>query len=343
MNCLRIDQLGWLNAAAAVIQCVSTLLIMFLILHCSQSLSSEEFVFTAYYNTTGFTSPSYVYAISLLSALWSFSGYEASAHMAQETNSSRTSAPMGIVWTCFASGIGGLGIIISLLFATDSIEVLLNGRTGNAAIEVFLRTTGPTVGAALAWLIVVNVFFAGLSSVAITSRITYALSRDGAFPFSEHLATVHPTLKSPIVAIAFVWFLSSSLQLLALFSEVAFLSITATSTIGFQVSYAIPITLNLLFDETDFSSIPMTLGLWSKPFGVISAIWLLGTSTLFLLPNNSVVTLESMNYSGFIVGFFATVGVFHWVYHARFTFTGPKRSLEHVSNKLRTSSAAMDI
>ena len=237
MNCLRIDQLGWLNALAATIQCVSTLLIILLITTTARKLSTNQFVFEEYYNTTGFESKTYVYAISLLSALWSFSGYEASAHMAQETASSRTSAPMGIVYTCAASGLGGLGIILALLFSTDNIAAVLNGNTGNAAIEVFLRTSGPVVGAGLAWLVVINIFFAGLSSVAVTGRITYALSRDGAFPFSQYLSFVHPTYKSPIIAIAFIWVLDSCLQLLPLISEVAFLSITATSTIGFQVRY----------------------------------------------------------------------------------------------------------
>eukprot|EP01036_Dinobryon_divergens_P036791 gene36791-47973_t len=176
-------------------------------------------------------------ASGLLAALWSFSGYEASAHLAQETSGSRTDAPMGIVWTCFASGIGGLGVILALLFATDDINAVIYGDTGNAAIEVFLRATGPVYGAGLAWILVINVFFAGMSSVAVTGRITYALSRDGAFPFSEYLSWMLP-----------------------LINEDAFISITDTATIAFQVSYAIPITLKLLYENKDFPrDAPMSL------------------------------------------------------------------------------------
>eukprot|EP01041_Mallomonas_annulata_P013242 gene13242-28030_t len=260
INCARIDQLGWINTLAAIIHCGSTVLIIITLLLLTPQLSTSSFVFTSYYNETGFTNRPYIYSIGLLAALWSFSGYEASAHLAQETSGSRTDAPMGIVWTCFASGIGGLGVILALLFATDDINAVIYGDTGNAAIEVFLRATGPVYGAGLAWILVINVFFAGMSSVAVTGRITYALSRDGAFPFSEYLSWVHPSLKSPVIALIFVWVLDSLLQMLPLINEDAFISITDTATIAFQVSYAIPITLKLLYENKDFPrDAPMSL------------------------------------------------------------------------------------
>lgn len=76
--------------------------------------------------------------------------------------------------------------------------------TGNAAVNLFVVVCGETWGCALAWLVTINLFFALLSSVTVTGRITYALARDGAFPYSEVLARVHPTFKSPINALLLV-------------------------------------------------------------------------------------------------------------------------------------------
>ena len=183
LNIIRIDQLGWLNNIAAMIQFGTTFIVVIIILAKSKKLSTSKFVFLEYYNNTGISDRSYVNAISLLAALYSFSGYEASAHMAEETTSSRTSAPKGIIWTCFAAGSCGLVLLLGLLFASDDIDHILNGKTDNGAINVFVLAAGPGFGAFLAWLVVINVFFAGVSSVAVTGRITFALARDSAFPF----------------------------------------------------------------------------------------------------------------------------------------------------------------
>lgn len=326
INCLRIDQLAWLNGLAAVTHCGSTVLIMICLLS-SPQLSTTSFVLTGFHNSTGFTSTSYVYSISLLTALWSFSGYEASAQFGEETSNSQMSAPSGIVWTVTASGIGGIGLIASLLFATNNISEILNSSYNNCAIEVLIRATGPNIGCFLAWIIVLNIFFAGMSSVSVTSRITYALSRDGAFPFSNYMMYLHPTLKSPIMAIVFVWVLDSTIQMLPLISEVAFLSITSTATIGFQVSYAIPILMKLLFAPKDeFHDVPYSLGKWSIPCGSVATVWLLGTSVLFFLPTEYPITYLNMNYSIFIVSTFVLIGAIYWQYSARFFYRGPKRS-----------------
>lgn len=40
-------------------------------------------------------------------------------------------------------------------------------------------------------LLIVNLFFAGFSSLTVTSRIGYAMARDGALPFSKYFKGVN--------------------------------------------------------------------------------------------------------------------------------------------------------
>jgi len=49
--------------------------------------------------------------------LFSFSGYEGGAHMAEETKNAAESAPRGIVLTCIATTFTGLVYITGLLYA----------------------------------------------------------------------------------------------------------------------------------------------------------------------------------------------------------------------------------
>jgi amino acid transporter len=44
---------------------------------------------------------------------------------------------------------------------------------------------------AMTALLIVNIFFAGFSSMTVTSRIGFAMARDGAFPFSNILYKVN--------------------------------------------------------------------------------------------------------------------------------------------------------
>lgn len=55
--------------------------------------------------------------IGLLMALFSFSGYEAGAHMAEETTKASESAPRGILYTCLLTAATGLVYIVGILYA----------------------------------------------------------------------------------------------------------------------------------------------------------------------------------------------------------------------------------
>ena len=74
-NALRIDQQGWLNNLATFLQIGSTIGTVIVLFIMTPQRATVYDVFTSTYNGTGFPY-SYVYCISILSTLFSFSGYE---------------------------------------------------------------------------------------------------------------------------------------------------------------------------------------------------------------------------------------------------------------------------
>jgi choline transport protein len=113
-------------------------------------------------------------------------------------------------------------------------------------VNLFIAVCGKEWGCALAWLVTINLFFALLSSVAVTGRITFALARDGGFPFSHVFAAVNPTFKSPVNGLLLVLFCDSLLQLLPLDENggaLAFSAIIGLCVIGFQVHLALTLSL----------------------------------------------------------------------------------------------------
>lgn len=309
-----------MNNIAAVVQVVIIFIGLF---GRASHINSADYVFTYYYNASGWVQPSYVSSVGLLTALFSFSVYEASAHMAEETQGSRTAAPYGIIFTCFATGIVGFCYLLVLLFVIGSIDETLDGATGVAVVDIFVNVGGPTFGAALSWLIFINLFFAGVSSCTVIGRITYALMRDGAFPYSEYWAKVNERTQSPIRSLVFVFIFDALLLLLPLASSVAFASIVGICTIGFYVSYSIPILLKLIFARSSFPTTEMSFGPYSTYSGICACAWLFGTSILLFLAPVSPVTEESMNWTVVVVAGFSLISIIYWFAYAKDNFRGP--------------------
>jgi amino acid transporter len=156
--------------------------------------------------------------------------------MAEETHDARTSAPWGIAGTVLCIATFGLTFNLGLLFATPDITAFQN-----PVQETFQHTAGRVGGSVLMMIVVVMFFFGGLSSLTVTSRIVYAMARDGALPRSEYLALVSDSTKTPMQALVTVCVVNCVLLLLPLVNSTALKTFTGSCTVGFQMSYAIPI------------------------------------------------------------------------------------------------------
>jgi len=168
-------------------------------------------------------------------------------------------------------------------------------------------------------------FFAGISSVTVTSRIAFAMARDGAFPGSRILYHVNPYTKSPIRTVFLIWIFDTILLLLQLVSTEAFGAIVSLTTIGFQISYAIPIWLRVTHAKDSFPQAGFHLGKYSLLCGWISATWLTLTSLLFFWPFEYPVTWSNMNYTSVVVLVISIIAALFWIFNARHWFEGPRR------------------
>lgn len=174
-------------------------------------------------------------------------------------------------------------------------------------------------------ILILNIFFAGQSSAVVASRITFAMARDNAIPFSAFLYKISLGSKAPLRIIALVFLIDAGLVLIALVNTTAFAAIVGVSTVGYQVSYAIPIFLRATHSRQTFVQNYFSLGRFSIPVACVAAVWLLFTSVLFFLPSQYPITAQNMNYTCVVVAGFAAISVFYWLVSARHNFVGPKR------------------
>ena len=110
------------------------------------------------------------------------------------------------------------------------------------------------------------------------------------------------------------------------FNRYAYYSIVGLCTIGFQVSYSIPLILKAWYNPADFPVTPKSLGSWSRPMAVISFLWLNGTACFFFFPTVGPVTTDTMNWVVVVIGGCMFLCGLNWVFNSRHHFKGPPRS-----------------
>lgn len=257
-----------------------------------QSLS---FTFTKYVNETGWSSPIYVVAIGLLLAQYTFTGYDASAHVAEETRGASMAAPKGIVNSVLVSIFAGWILLIAITRAIQDYAAERGSETGLPVAQIFVDSAGATLGKLLLLVVAIAQFFCGMASVTANSRMTYAFSRDGALPASRVWATVNPRTGTPTNSIWLCVASSIVIALPALKSTVAFFAVTSIAVIGLYIAYIVPVFLRRR--NPDFQVGPYNLGRWSAVVGWVAIGWVVFIVVLFMLPPYSPVTVTSFNYA----------------------------------------------
>ncbi|GAA2750514.1 amino acid permease [Kitasatospora cinereorecta] len=285
--------------------------------------ASASFVFTEFVNKTGFSNGFYVGLLGLLLAQYTLTGYDASAHMTEETHDAARSGPRGIVNAIVVSLVAGWVLLLGITFAIQDYDGELGSSTGVPPAQIFIDAIGPS-GAKLLLLIVIGAqFFCGMASVTANSRMIYAFSRDGALPGSRLWHRINPRTQTPTSA---VWLATGGALLLglpALWNSTAYTAVTSISVIGLYISYVIPVWLRLRQGDA-FPRGPWHLGRWSRMIGTVAVGWTAVITVLFMLPTVSPITAVSFNYTPVAVTVVLGFAGLWWLLSARKWFTGPR-------------------
>ncbi len=160
---------------------------------------SVSWTLTGFHNETGWTWLPYVFLMGLLMAQYTYTGYDASAHVAEETRDASGAAPQG--HRDERAGLGDRRLHPALLDHRVDHRQLRGGpdraggqpTTGLPPAQIFLDSLGsPAVAKFLLFIVCVAQFFCGMASVTANSRMSYAFSRDNALPGSRHLVEGQP-------------------------------------------------------------------------------------------------------------------------------------------------------
>ncbi|MGH8862393.1 MAG: amino acid permease, partial [Jatrophihabitantaceae bacterium] len=149
------------------------------------SLSS---VFSHTVNNTGFFSghtggAAFLFGVIPLSVIltqYTITGYDASAHLSEETHSAANSAAKGIWRSIFYSGIGGWILLLAFLFAVKDENGVSAGGGGVGVI--FTQALTVNWASLVLGIATLGQFFCTVACMTSTTRMLFAFSRDGAVP-----------------------------------------------------------------------------------------------------------------------------------------------------------------
>jgi amino acid permease (GABA permease) len=283
---------------------------------------SAGFVFGHYVNLTGLgLGWWYIIPIGFLMAQYTFTGYDASAHMTEETHNAATAGPRGIVLSIFVSLIAGFVLLVGVTFAIQNYTNEIGALVPPA--QIFVDAVGATTGKLLLLIAIGAQLFCGMSSVTANSRMIYAFSRDGALPGSAFWHRVNKRTRTPTNAI---WLAAGGALILGLpylWNTAAYFAVTSIATIGLYIAYVTPTYLRLRKGES-FQRGPWHLGRWSYVVGWIAVAWVVIIFFLFMLPQVGPVTLKTFNYASIAVLVVIGFAGIYWLVSARKWFTGPR-------------------
>ena len=303
------------------------------------------------------------FLFSLLQAQWTFTGYDASAHVAEETVGARLSSAWGVFISVAVSAVVGYIVLFGLVTHLPPMEQVFGSAVGGVCpatatycsqyyggVPVVWSTLDYNLGQlgdVLAAAIAVAMSLCGLASIAAASRMLFAFSRDKGAPASGWLRHVSHRFRTPANAIVGSVGFSFVLTLAAfIFSgNTAIVIVTAISTIALYWAYGVPILLGVIGKQDWREQAVWSLGRFSKPIALISILWIVFISVLFLWPTsgNPYTLLAYLVFLLFLVVYF-----FVW---ARSRFKGPvvevgevelteiEREFEHAAEELGGATA----
>jgi len=338
LNLLGVRILATLNSVSAWWHMIGVTLIVIVLIIVPDHHQSAGYVFGKTINNSGFSGHSFanpvfwfVFGIGLLMAQYTITGYDASAHMSEETRGASRAAAWGMVMSVVVSVIFGFALLVAVTFAIPDTKGAIDAGS-NIVTYIWDTSMGRKWAEFLLVIACVAQFFCGTASVTSASRMMFAFSRDGAIPGHKMWRRVNRTSRVPVYAVSAIVFLSWALMIPTYWNNVVgYLVGTSIAVIGLYIAFVLPIILRLRAGDS-FERGAWSLGKHYKWIDPLAIVWIALICILFLMPISPTgipwhdgFDWNVVNYAPITVG--AALALFGGWYavSARKWFKGPVR------------------
>ena len=301
---------------------------------------SVSYVFTETVNNSGYgggttslSNPAFwfVFGLGLLLSQYTITGFDASAHTAEETHQASKMAAVGMWTSVVVSVIFGWILLLAVTFAIPSTQGALD-NIGVVVPWIWTESMGQNWADFLLFICVVAQFFCLTASTTSASRMMFAFSRDGAVPGHQLWRRVSRH-RVPVYSVIGIGVFSAILMIPAVWNYLVGYAVgTAIAVIGLYIAFILPVYLRWRKGDSWDAPRAWTLGRhykWLDPLGIV---WVGLITILFIfplwkagLPWEPDFSWELANYT---ILWFAGIGLVFggwWFVSAKHWFKGPVR------------------
>jgi amino acid transporter len=288
INIFQTHLLAVLNNVSVWVHVAGVAVIIAILIFVPDQHQSVDFVFTERFNNSGFSQSMYwfyVLPLGFLLTQYTITGFDASAHVSEETRGAAVGAARGVWQSVFYSAVIGWFVLLAITFAATDVGAINDGA--GSSLAVFSSSLDSWAEKAVVVISTVGQFFCGMACVTSGSRMTFAFSRDNGLPWSRHLRRVDAN-GVPKWAVIFVTTCALLITLPALEGDenafpYAFFAVVSITVIGLYIAYVIPIFLRWRMGDA-FEPGPWSLGKKYKWMNAFSVFWVGLISIIFCLP-----------------------------------------------------------
>src|SRR3989440_9155437 len=344
VNIFADNLLGMFNNISVWWHVLGVLTIIGILAFVPDHHQNTTFVFTERLNNTGFHGGAiggsffwlYILPVGFILTMYTQTGYDASAHTAEETRDAALGAAKGVWKSVFYSAIAGWLVLLAFLFAATNVGAIT--KNSGSSIWVFRSAMENHIWGAKLVLIIATVgqLFCGAAGLTSASRTWYAFSRDRGMPGWWIFRRLNQA-RVPLYAVIAVSIASLIITIPAYWGNKgvpwAYFAITAICTIGLYLAYIIPVYLRMRAGDR-FKPGPWTLGRhyrWVNAGAilfVVLVVYALDIPTNSAgVPWNSGWKWSSLNYSPLVLIVGVLVGIW-WIAGAKRRYHGPVRTID---------------
>ncbi|KAH3681070.1 hypothetical protein WICPIJ_007984 [Wickerhamomyces pijperi] len=298
-----------------------------MILARAPTYNSWSYVFTEFDNSRSNMPAALTFIIGLQQANFMMQGFGLLPAISEEVKDPERVVPRGIVWGVILSGLSGIAFIIPILLVLPDLSSLIDQNdTMMPIVSIFTIVTNSKIASAFLFLLVLgNLLFSGIGSIATSSRAVFSMSRDGALPYQDFWTYVdqNSVSKVPKNAVLLSMAISYILGLLSLVSTAAFNAFVGAAVISLCAASLIPITSSVLGFRKRVRGAVFKLRGIGIIINLLSIVWLVFTIFVLSCTPSLPLTLRSTNYALFVFIFATFIISILWFAWGRTNFHGP--------------------
>ena len=277
--------------------------------------------------------------ISAILTQYTITGYDASAHLSEETKSAADGAAKGIWRSIFYSAIGGWILLLAFLFAVQDSDEVSAG--GGAVVTIFNQAMDSKWVAIVLLISTAGQFFCTTACQTSASRMLFAFSRDRAVP-GHQLWSSLSSKKIPANGVMITAILAAVITLPALVEvdingapvPIAFFAVVSIGVVGLYLCFMVPIYLRWRMGDA------FPVGRWNlrghhKWMAPVAIIEIIITSIIAMFPTSlggmpwdPSFEWKFVNYTPLLVGGVLILLYIYWHASVKNWFTGPIKQVD---------------